>query len=90
MPAVVEVATAIDVLIVPDSDPSLQALRTELRPDQAEVDGILGTDAIRTLELDIDYPNDRVLARCTAASCQTRPALALASDRTQVRGCLGN
>jgi hypothetical protein len=90
MPAVVELATAIDVLVVEDDNATLQALRTELRPDQPEVDGILGTNAIRTLEVDLDYPHDRVLARCSTDGCTTRPALAAKSDLTQVRGCLGD
>jgi hypothetical protein len=57
-------ATPIDVLVVPDDNAVLQSLRAELRPDEAEVDGILGTDALRSAQLDIDYPNNRVLGRC--------------------------
>lgn len=89
-PAVVELAppTGLEVLIVPDADPTLQALRTELRPAQAEVDGILGTNALRTAELDIDYPHGRLLARCTADGCVARPALPERTDRPQIQGCL--
>lgn len=91
MPAVVELKppTALDVLIVGDVDPTLQALRTELRPDQPEVDGILGTNALRSAEVDIDYPHNRVLARCSGDGCVTRPALTDRGDRTQIQGCLG-
>ncbi len=91
MPAVVEVQapTVIDVLVVVDSDPTLQALRTELRPDQPEVDGILGTDALRSMEMDIDYPHNRVLARCSGEGCATRPGLTNRRDRAQIQGCLG-
>jgi len=91
IPAVVELSapTALDVLVVVDGDPTLQALRTELRPDQPEVDGILGTNALRTVEVDIDYPHNRVLARCTGDGCITRPGLNARSDRTQIQGCLG-
>ena len=88
-PAIVELASVIDVLVVSDADPTLQALRTELRPDQAEVDGILGTNALRTAEIDIDYPHNRVLARCSADGCTTRPELGGRGDRTQIQGCLG-
>jgi hypothetical protein len=90
VPAVVELAapTALDVLVIPDSDPTLQALRTELRPDQPEVDGILGTNALRTAEIDVDYPHNRLLARCTAEGCKTRPALSEIRDRTQIQGCV--
>jgi hypothetical protein len=91
VPAVVELfpPTGLPVLVVPDANPTLQALRTELRPDQAEVDGILGTDALRALELDADYPHDRVLMRCTADGCAARPQLIDQIDRPQAFGCLG-
>jgi hypothetical protein len=82
----------IDVLVVSDDDATLQALRTELRPDQPEVDGILGTDLMRMFELDIDRPNDRLLMRCTdPVSCTVRPELVRdnVSDRCQVQGCMG-
>jgi hypothetical protein len=84
-------ATGIDVLIVDDDNPTLQALRTELRPDQPEIDGILGTQAVLATELDVDYPHDRWLARCLipgAPGCTARPALPERTDRDHVQGCL--
>jgi hypothetical protein len=93
VPAVVELAPpgGIEVLVVPDDNATLQALRAELRPDQPEVDGILGADALALAEIDIDYPHNRVLMRCPSPStdCVTRPALAEAADRTQVQNCIG-
>ncbi|MEJ7600115.1 MAG: hypothetical protein WKG01_19560 [Kofleriaceae bacterium] len=90
VPGVVELAppAGIELLVIGDDEPLLQALRTELRPDQAEVDGILGTTAMRSAELDIDYPHDRMLARCTAAGCSARPALPEARDRDHVQACI--
>ena len=90
IPAIVELAppAGLDVLVVSDEEPTLQALRAELRPDQPEVDGILGTNALRTTELDIDYPNARVLARCTLAECETRPALPERDARSRVLSCI--
>lgn len=90
VPAVVELTppTGVSVLVVPDDNDTLQALRTELRPNQAEVDGILGTDALAAIELDIDYPHNRLLARCTADGCITRPQIAERDERTQANGCL--
>jgi hypothetical protein len=93
VPAVVETQPefAIPMLIVPDTEPTLQALRTELRPDRPEVDGVLGTEAIEALELDIDYTHDRLLARCIDRTrCGARPALADAAARAYVNGCLGD
>jgi hypothetical protein len=78
----------IDVLVVDDSDPTLQSLRAELRPDQAEVDGILGTDVLRLAEIDVDYPHDRLLARCPGGNCRARPQLAQDQDRCQINHCI--
>jgi hypothetical protein len=90
VPAMVEIdpPAGIDVLIVSDNEPTLQSLRTELRPDQPEVDGILGTNALRTVELDVDYTHDRLLGRCTDTSCDARPELPSSDQRAAVRGCL--
>ena len=89
-PAMIELAPPdrIELLVVPDDDPTLQALRTELRPDQAEVDGLLGTNVLRTAEVDVDYPHDRLVARCAADGCTARPQLAQERDRPQILGCL--
>lgn len=93
VPAVIELVppSGIAVLVVDDDDPTLQALRAELHPDQPEIDGILGTNALRQLELDIDYPNRRILGRCTSERdhCSARPEIVEKSDRAQVSGCIG-
>ncbi len=96
VPAIAELAppAGFDVLVVEDNDPTLQALRTELRPDQPEVDGVLGTSAIRLLEIDVDQPHNRMLMRCSnpldRTACTVRPELLNENDnRTQVQGCLG-
>jgi hypothetical protein len=91
VPAVVDLRppAGLAVLVVPDSSATLQALRAELRPDQPEVDGILGTGALALIELDIDYPRNRALVRCLpGAPCLARPAIDEANDRTQVRNCV--
>ena len=93
VPAIVELAPAaqLPVLVVADSEPTLQALRTELRPDRPEVDGILGTSALGDVELDIDYTHDRLLARCTdRTTCGARAVLSDRQNRSFVNGCLGS
>jgi hypothetical protein len=84
-PAIVELAPNVGIpfLIVPDANDTLQALRAELRPDQPEVDGVLGTSAFRDVELDIDYVHDRLLGRCSyGGACTTREiALGLCGSR---------
>jgi hypothetical protein len=94
VPAEVELAppAGFPVLIVDDANDTLQALRTELTPEQPEVDGILGTSALRQIELDVDFPDDRLLARCTDtnhAECFVRPEMPREQDRAQVQGCIG-
>jgi hypothetical protein len=98
-PAMVELAPPskmIPFLIVSDSEPVLQALRAELRPDRPEVDGILGADVLVSAELDLDYAHDRMLARCTDRdTCSARTLIEgdtdkAASSRFYVNGCLGD
>jgi hypothetical protein len=79
-PAVVHITPAlrgsVPFVIVPDTDPLLQSLRTELRPLVGEIDGILGTDVLAPIQLDVDYPHDRMLWRCVdPVECQVRPEL---------------
>ena len=78
VPAVVELAPAarIEVVVIADDHPLLQALRAELRPETAEVDGILGTRALAATSIDVDPPNDRLLIRCESFDgCVVRPEL---------------
>jgi hypothetical protein len=89
VPGIVELGTPIDILVISDDEPTLQSLRTELRPDQPEVDGILGTNAMQTAELDVDYSHNRVLGRCTVTTCVARPEMQTTADRPSVRSCLG-
>ncbi|HEY5947906.1 MAG TPA: hypothetical protein VIV40_20560, partial [Kofleriaceae bacterium] len=93
VPAVTELAPigGIPMIVVSDTEPTLQALRTELRPDRPEVDGVLGTFALQALELDIDYAHDRLLARCVdRTTCGARAALANQAARAYVNGCLSD
>ncbi len=79
-------ATPVEVVVVSDQHPLLQALRAELRPDQPEVDGILGMNALAATAFDIDYPNLRLLLRCVVAGCVARPALI--DSRESVARCI--
>jgi hypothetical protein len=90
VPAIAELAPAapIPVLVVPDDHDLLQALRTELRPRTAEVDGVLGTGALAATSLAVDAPNDRILIRCEAAGCRVRPELITTASRGTIDDCL--
>ena len=89
VPGVVELSQTIRFLIVADDEPTLQALRAELRPDRPEVDGILGAEALQNVEVDIDYPHDRLLGRCFGPGCVARPELSSTCELARVQECLG-
>ncbi len=88
--AILELAppAPIEAVVVSDEHPLLQALRAELRPDQPEIDGILGVDALATAQFDVDYPNNRLLLRCVGAGCVARPSFRESADRTNIERCL--
>lgn len=88
VPSVVELATSFEALVIPDDAPLLQALRTELRPAQPEIDGVLGLSALAATEFDVDYPHNRLLFRCAASGCVARPALRDRASRLVVGQCL--
>jgi hypothetical protein len=74
--AAVDLKRSIDVAILDDDHPVLQALRDELRPEAPELDGLLGTAALASLRLELDYLNDRMLMRCqVGGECTTLPAV---------------
>jgi hypothetical protein len=80
----------IEVAVVADTHPIIQGLRAELRPDVGEVDGLLGMDVLRSLEVDLDYPDERILLRCadaTDARCLVRPRAADLTRRRQLSTC---
>ncbi len=79
----------IEVAVLPDEHPLLQSLRVELRPEFPEVDGILGASALAPTRLDLDYPNLRIVGRCSGeVGCLTRPQITRRSELEDVRACL--
>jgi len=87
-----EVAGPIQVAIVDDTEPILQALRDELRPVVADVDGFLGMNALGSFVTDFDYPGSRLVFRCEdeqSTSCVVRPRLSSEDVRKTLTGCLG-
>jgi hypothetical protein len=51
----IELAGAIDVAVIDDSEPLLQTLRQEIRPEGPEIAGIVGAGALRDARLEMDY-----------------------------------
>lgn len=96
--AYVEVSDAVPVAIVPDSAPFLQGLRAEVRPEGPEIDGLLGTAALRALVLEIDYRSQpaRAIVTCERdeqgeplATCRTSPRCPRREQPGQERSCFG-
>jgi hypothetical protein len=73
--AAVDLDRSIEVAVLDDTNSVLQALRDELRPEAPELDGLLGTDALASLRLELDYFNNRMLMRCEEGGCRTLPAV---------------
>jgi hypothetical protein len=79
----------IQVAVVPDDHPLLQALRVELRPQFPELDGLLGATALSASRIELDYPNNRIIARCSDPTrCQARPQIRVRSGLPEVQACL--
>jgi len=81
---------AVRVAIVADTHPLIQGLRAELRPDVGEIDGLLGMDALRSMEVDLDYPGERILLRCADpadARCLVRPRMGDLTRRRELSAC---
>jgi hypothetical protein len=86
--AAVDLDRTIDVAILDDGHPVLQTLRDELRPETPELDGILGTQALSSLRLELDYINNRMLMRCELTEqCRTLPAVRSQEAREALDRC---
>jgi hypothetical protein len=57
------------IAIVEDSDPFLQGLRTDIRPEGPDIDGILGAGVLGRTRLEIDYRSsaNRAIFSCDGA-----------------------
>ncbi len=86
--AAVDLNRSVDVAVLDDGHPLLQALRDELRPEAPELDGILGTQALASLRLELDYFNDRMVLRCMVADgCETLPAVRNEEQLGKLEAC---
>ncbi|WP_428264321.1 hypothetical protein [Haliangium sp.] len=82
-----------EVGVLDDATPLLQGLRDELRPDLPELDGLLAPPAMTPLVFDVDYPNNRAIARCAGgrSDCLTLPAVLTGDTRDNARAdCVRN
>jgi hypothetical protein len=71
--AAAELRREVPVVILDDAHPLLQGIRNELRPNFAEVDGLIGMETLGSFLLDVDYPGGRLIFRCAGGVCKHRP-----------------
>jgi hypothetical protein len=71
--AAAELRREVPVVILDDAHPLLQGIRNELRPNFAEVDGLIGMETLGSFRLDVDYPGSRLIFRCAGGQCMHRP-----------------
>jgi hypothetical protein len=64
--AYLELTGALEVAVVEDTVPFLQAIRLEVRPRGPEVDGLIGAAALAPTRLELDYqaPETRAIFSC--------------------------
>jgi hypothetical protein len=93
--AYLELGDSLEVAIVDDVTPFLQAIRTEVRPAGPEVDGLLGAAALAGTRFEMDpFEGDtRAIFTCEAAlapeRCRAVPRCARLPDSSQRRACFG-
>ena len=69
--AYLELAGDLEVAVVEDTTPFLQAIRLEVRPRGPEVDGLLGVAALASTRVELDYQSQTTRA---IFSCDARAA----------------
>ncbi|HET6147469.1 MAG TPA: hypothetical protein VFH68_08030 [Polyangia bacterium] len=85
----------IAVAILPDTDPLLEGLRSDVRPEGPELDGIIGAGALARTRLEVDYRNSsmRAIFSCDGTSdrdqCFTGARCPRLPDHTQQHACFG-
>jgi hypothetical protein len=93
--AYVELGDSLEVAIVDDVTPFLQAIRTEVRPAGPEVDGLLGAAALAGTRVEMDpFEGDtRAIFTCESAlapeRCRAVARCARLPDGRQRRACFG-
>jgi hypothetical protein len=86
--AVLELTTPLDIYVLPDVTPLLVSLNADVRPTQPTIDGVVGTAALARLVLALDYPNQRLVARCASANNCVAYAEVTPSTPGKCEGCL--
>jgi hypothetical protein len=93
--AYIELAGAIPVAVVKDTEAFLQALRFDIRPEGPEVDGLVGAGALDGARLELDYRSDqpRAIFSCEeegTAGCHAAGRCPRLPDHEQEHTCFGH
>lgn len=93
--AYVEIGGQVPVAIIADTEPMIQGLRVDVRPEGPEVDGLLGVGALGPARFEVDYRNNpnRLIVTCDGEKarqlCWTGARCPRLPDREQKHLCFG-
>jgi hypothetical protein len=73
--AVIEVQKPLATYVVDDVAPLFAGVNADVRPANATVEAIIGTELLQRLSTTVDYPNGRIIAHCVDPQCLTYPRL---------------
>jgi hypothetical protein len=87
--AYIELTEPLDLYLVDDAVPILVEANNDVRPRLSDIEGVIGSELLKRLEAQIDYPNRRIIAHCApgTSGCTTYPRLACATGSTRVGDC---
>jgi hypothetical protein len=92
--SILELGGPMPVYVVPDTAPLLVGIREDVPPTAANVELILGAEALQRMAVTIDYPGRRVLLRCDGgAGCLTYPRFVTGGECNRTctpRDCVQN
>jgi hypothetical protein len=76
-PAATSGTDAVEFVNVSDEAPVIQALRQEVSPNGPEIAGLLGTEVLQRMDVEIDYPGLRLMFGCAEGedqnTCRIQP-----------------
>lgn len=93
--AYLELGGTIPVAVVADTEPFLQSLRADIRPEGPEIDGVLGAGALGPARVELDFPStpSRALFSCEPGAardaCWAAARCPRLSDHVNPHYCFG-
>ncbi|HVR62607.1 MAG TPA: hypothetical protein VMU50_11940 [Polyangia bacterium] len=92
--AYLEIGNGIPVAVISDDEPWLQGLRSDVRPEGPDLDGVLGAGALGPAHVEIDYRSNphRLITSCDGAAradCFAAGRCPRLPDQSQTHVCFG-